>query len=62
MNQEHNLLPGCAFGPFTYVYCENCISYFSAFVPNLSKSSNILFSSMLKGDFLLNSASIAIGT
>ena len=22
MNQEHNLLPDCAFGPFTYVCCE----------------------------------------
>ena len=22
-NQEHNLLPDCAFGSFTYVYCEN---------------------------------------
>ena len=43
MNQEHGLLPDCAFGPFTQVYCENCMPGFSAFVFNLSKSGNILF-------------------
>ena len=30
--QEHNLLPGCAFGPFTYVCYENCMTCFSAFL------------------------------
>ena len=25
INQEPNLLQGCAFGPFTYVRCENCM-------------------------------------
>ena len=46
INQEHNLLPDCALGPFTYVCCENCMSGFSAFILNLSKSGNILFRSM----------------
>ena len=26
--QEHTLLPGCVFGPFTYVCCENCTNAF----------------------------------
>ena len=43
INQEHNLLPDCAFGSFTYVYCENCMSGFSAFILNLSNSGNTLF-------------------
>ena len=29
--QEHNLLSGCSFGPFTYVSCEICISCLSVF-------------------------------
>ena len=62
INQEHSLLPDCAFGPFTYVYCENCMSDFSAFVLNLSKSGNILFRSISNGNFLFNSASVAIDT
>ena len=43
INQGHNLLPDCAFGPFTYVYCENVMSDFSGFILNMSKSGNILF-------------------
>ena len=42
-NQEHNLLPGCTFGPFTYVYCENFMSGFFTFVLNLTKTGNISF-------------------
>ena len=38
INQEHNFLPDCAFGPFTYVYYENCMSGFSTFVLNVSNS------------------------
>ena len=30
--QEHNLLPDCAFEPVTSLFCENCVSYFSAFL------------------------------
>ena len=30
--QEHNLLPGCAFGLFTCLCCENCMSWFSAYL------------------------------
>ena len=26
-NQEHNLLPGCNFGPFTYVYLKICSTH-----------------------------------
>ena len=33
----------CAFAPFNYVYCENCVSGFSAFVRNLIKSGSIFF-------------------
>ena len=40
-----------AFGPFTYVCCENCMLGFSAFVLNLSKSGNILFRSVPKRNF-----------
>ena len=29
INQEHNLQPECAFEPFTYVCCENCMAGFS---------------------------------
>ena len=50
INQEHNLLPDCAFELFTYAYCENCMSGFSAFVLNLRKSGNILFRSMPNGN------------
>ena len=32
INQEHNLLPDCASGTFTYVCCENCMPGFFAFV------------------------------
>ena len=45
VNQEHNVLSGCACGAFTYVCCENCMSGFSAFVLDLSKSGNILLRS-----------------
>lgn len=30
--QEHYLLPDCAFKPVTSLFCENCVSYFSAFL------------------------------
>ena len=60
INQEHNLLPDCAFGPFTFVCCENCMSGFSTFVLNLSKSGNILFRSMLNGNCLFSSASLSL--
>ena len=46
-NQEHNLMSDCDFGPFIYVWCENCMSGFSTFVLDLSKSGNILFRLML---------------
>ena len=36
INQEYNLLPDCAFGSFTYVCWENCMSGFSAIVLNLT--------------------------
>ena len=32
-----------SFRPFSYVCCESCMSGFSAFILNLSKSDNILF-------------------
>ena len=48
------------------IYCQtvplgHCMSGFSAFVLNLSKSDNVFFRSMPKGHFLFNSASIVIG-
>ena len=49
INQEHNLLPDRACGPG-----------FSAFVLNLSKSGNILFRSMPKGNCLFSSASLSL--
>ena len=58
INQDHNLLPDCAFGP--YVRCENCVSGFSAFVLNMSKSGNILFRSMPNGNWLFSSASLPL--
>ena len=42
-------MPDCVLGPFTYVCCKNCMSGFSAFVLNLSKSDNILFRKMPNG-------------
>ena len=42
MNQEQILLPGCTFGPFTYVCGKNYVSGLSTFVLNLSESGNIL--------------------
>ena len=50
--EEYNLLPDCAFGPFTHVCCKNCMSDFSAFVLNLRKSGNILFRKMPSGKCL----------
>ena len=61
INQEHKLLPVFAFSPFTYVYCENCLSGFYVFILNLSKSGNILFRSVSNGNFMFSSASIVIG-
>ena len=58
INQGHKLLPDCAFGP--YVCCENCVSGFSAFVFNLSKTGNILFRSMQNGNCLFSSASLLL--
>ena len=56
INQEHNLgMPDCAFGPFTYVCCKNCMSGFSTFVLNLSKSGNILLR-----NYLFSSASLLL--
>ena len=49
INQEHNLLPDCAFGPFPCVCCKNCMSGYSAFVLSLSKSGNISFRKMPNG-------------
>ena len=46
--------------PFTYVYCENCMSGFYAFFLSLSKSDNILFWLMSNGNFLFSSSSIVI--
>ena len=43
------------------IHYENCMSGFSAFFLNLSKSDNILFRSMSNGNFLFSSASIVIG-
>ena len=61
VNQKDNNLPlGCAFGPFTYVCCENCMSIFSAFVLNLSKSGSILFRSMPNENCLLSSTSFLL--
>ena len=54
INQEHNLLPDCAFGPFTYGCCKNCMSGFSAFVLNFSKSGNIFFRKMPIGNCRLS--------
>ena len=47
INQEHNLPPDCAFESFTCGCFEHCMSGFSAFVLNMSKSGNILLRSML---------------
>ena len=57
INQEHNLLPDCAFGPFPCVCCKNCMSGYSAFVLSLSKSDNISFRKMPNGICLFCSAS-----
>ena len=54
INQEHNLLADCAFEPFTYVCCENCMPGVSAYILNLSKSGNILFRSMTNGNCLFS--------
>ena len=43
VNEEYNLMSDCAFGPFTYACYKNCMSGFSAFVLNVSKSGNIFF-------------------
>ena len=51
----------CACETFMYVCWENCMSDFSAFVLNLSKSGNILLRSMANGNCLFCSASIVIG-
>ena len=48
-------MPDCAFGPFTYVCCKNCMSGFSTFVLNLSKSGNILLR-----NYLFSSASLLL--
>ena len=45
---------------FTYVCFENCMSGFSAFDLNSSKSGNILFRSMANGNFLFSSASFSL--
>ena len=58
INKEHNLLLDFAFGPFTYVCCENCMSDFTAYVLNLSKS--ISFRSMPNGNCLFSSASLSL--
>ena len=60
--QEHKLLPGCVFGPFTYVYCKNCMPGFCGFVVSLSKFGNILFRLTSNRNFRFSSASIVIGT
>ena len=44
----------CAFGPFTYACCKNCMSGFSAFVLNVSESGNFFLVS--NGNRLFNSA------
>ena len=60
-NQQDNNLPlDCAFGSFTYVCCENCMSIFSAFVLNLSKSGSILFRSMPNENCLFSSTSFLL--
>ena len=58
INQDHNLLPDCAFG--LYVCCENCMSCFSAFVLNMSKSAIFLFRSMPNGNWLFSTASLSL--
>ena len=55
-----NLLPDCAFGPFTYVCCKSCMSSSSAYVLNLSKSRNILFRKILNGNCLFSSESLSL--
>ena len=40
--------------------CENCISGFSAFILNLSKSGNILFRSMPNGNCQFSSVSLSL--
>ena len=55
-----NLLPDCAFGPFICVCCKSCMSGFSAYVLNLSKSGNILFRKMLNGNCLISSESLSL--
>ena len=42
-NQEHNLLPECNVGPFTYVYLKIVCQTSVPSILNLSKSGNILF-------------------
>ena len=54
-------MPDCVLGPFSYVCCKNCMSGFSAFVLNLSKSDNILFRKMPNGIYLFSSASLLLG-
>ena len=58
INQDHNLLPDCAFG--LYVCCENCMSGFSACVLNMSKSAIFLFRSMPNGNWLFSTASLSL--
>ena len=53
-------MPDCVLGPFTYVCCKNCMSGFSAFVLNLSKSDNMLFRKMPNGIHLFSSASLLL--
>ena len=53
-------MPDCVLGPFTYVCCKSCMSGFSAFVLNLSKSGNILFRKMPNGSYLFSSASLLL--
>ena len=50
INLEHNLLPNCAFEPFTYVCCENGNTLYD----------NILFRSIPNGNRLLSSASLSL--
>ena len=59
INQVHNLLPDCAFGPFTCAYCENFMLGFSAFVLNLSLAI-FCFRSVLNGNFQFSSASLSL--
>ena len=53
-------MPDCDLGPFTYVCCKNCMSGFSAFVFNLSKSNNILFRKMPNEIYLFSSAPLLL--